>query len=77
MTRASVMKTSAPESARCPICRRFLKGTDICATEITEGICHAACLEGSPVVDLDTGEPTDGPAHTYRFDSLPQPKGAV
>lgn len=45
---------------KCPICAEPLKPSDICATDIEMGICHAACLEGSPVVDLDTGEEIEG-----------------
>lgn len=51
----------------CPICAEPLNDDDICATDIELGICHAACLDGSPTVDLETGEPTDGPIHTYRY----------
>ena len=62
------------EPDRCPICAEPFKADDQCAIDITEGTCHAACLEGSPVVDLDTEEPSDGPIWTFRYDSLPQPK---
>lgn len=51
----------------CPICLKPLEPDDLGATDITEGICHAACLEGSPVVDLETGEETGGKADTYRY----------
>jgi len=51
----------------CPICAVPFKPDDICASDITEGTCHAACLEGSPVVDLDTGEEIPG----GRFDTYP------
>ncbi|WP_371346040.1 hypothetical protein [Ancylobacter sp. IITR112] len=57
----------------CPICAEPLKPDDICATDISEGICHAACLEGSPVVDLDTGEETGGKADTYRYGDVAEP----
>jgi hypothetical protein len=40
----------------CPICAEAFRSSDVCATDITEGTCHAACLEGSPVVDLSTGD---------------------
>lgn len=52
---------------RCPICAKPFKVDDLCATDISEGICHAACLEGAPVVDLETGEETGGKADTYRY----------
>jgi len=54
----------------CPICATPLLPDDICATDIEMGICHAACLEGSPVVDLETGAPTAGPIDTYRYGDL-------
>ncbi|MBB3591696.1 hypothetical protein FHX08_002040 [Rhizobium sp. BK529] len=47
---------------QCPICAEPLKRSDICATDIEMGICHAACLEGSPVVDLETGDEVEGGA---------------
>ncbi|WP_197433309.1 MazG-like family protein [Agrobacterium vitis] len=40
----------------CPVCATPFKPEDICATDIEMGTCHAACLEGSPVVNLDSGE---------------------
>lgn len=55
---------------RCPICDEPFEPADLCATDVELGTCHAACLEGSPVVDLDTGEPSDGPIGTYRYDAL-------
>ena len=51
----------------CPICAKPFKADDICATDINEGICHAASMEGSPEVNLDTGEPSDGPIETYPY----------
>ncbi|RUM97885.1 hypothetical protein EET67_09710 [Pseudaminobacter arsenicus] len=54
----------------CPICAEPFKPDDLCASDVEMGICHAACLEGSPVVDLDTGEPVDGPATTYTYRSV-------
>ncbi|WP_173995097.1 hypothetical protein [Agrobacterium tumefaciens] len=58
----------------CPVCTRLLKPDDICATDIDLGICHAECLADTPVVDLNTGEPSDGPIDTYRYDSLDEVK---
>lgn len=53
---------------RCPICAETFKADDICATDIELMTCHASCLEGSPVVDLDSGEPLpEGEMHTYRY----------
>jgi hypothetical protein len=61
------------DGPRCPICgERFVAGV-MCATDITEGTCHAECLEGSPVVDLDTGEPSDGPIDTFPWEPWPLP----
>lgn len=52
---------------RCPICHVAFQPDDTCADDITEGTCHAACLEGSPVVDLETGEELPG----GKIDSYP------
>lgn len=52
----------------CPICAEIINEGDLCATEITEGTCHAACLEGSAIVDLENGEPSDGPISTYLYE---------
>ena len=61
----------------CPICAKPLLPDDLCATDIELGICHAECLEGSPVVDLETGEPLlDGVVDTYRYREVSEPKGA-
>ncbi|QCM05148.1 hypothetical protein G3A56_15905 [Rhizobium oryzihabitans] len=54
----------------CPVCASIFKPDDICATDIELGICHAECLDGAQIVDLNTGEPSDGPIDTYRYDSL-------
>lgn len=59
---------------RCDICGEPIYPNDICSTDIEMGACHAACLEGSPVVDLETGEPVDGPAHTFRYEEC-EPNG--
>lgn len=56
-----------PDVDTCPICAEPLLDDDICATDIEMGICHAACLEGSPTVDLDTGDEVEGPMDTYRY----------
>lgn len=57
----------------CPVCAVTFKPDDMCQTDIEMGTCHAACLEGSPLVDLETGEPlpegSEWPA-PYRYDSL-------
>lgn len=59
---------TAANECRCPICDVPFKPNDLCATEITEGVCHAACLEDSDIVDLDSGEPAPHrPIRTYRF----------
>ncbi len=59
---------------RCPICAEPFNNDDICATDIELMTCHAACLEGSPVVDLDSGEPLpEGEIHTYRYRDETQP----
>ncbi|ACM39148.1 MULTISPECIES: hypothetical protein [Rhizobium/Agrobacterium group] len=51
----------------CPICATPFKPEDICATDVEMGTCHAACLEGSPVVDLDSGDVLpDGEVDTFQ-----------
>lgn len=67
--------TSAREDDKhyCPICLRQFEPADLCASDSDLGICHAECLEGSPVVDLETGEPSDGPVDTYRYDEVLKP----
>jgi hypothetical protein len=74
MLEADIWKAAGDQSSdRCDICAKPLLDDDICATDIELGICHAACLEGSPVVDLETGEPTDGKIETYRYgDTAPE-----
>jgi hypothetical protein len=60
----------------CPVCAKPLNDEDTCATDIEMGICHAACLEGSPTVDLETCEPSDGPIDTFRYgDTAPKASG--
>jgi hypothetical protein len=55
----------------CPICAVPFKPEDVCADDITEGTCHADCLEGSPVVDLETGyEIPDGKIDTYLYSDI-------
>lgn len=55
------------DTYECPICAVPITDDDMCATDIEMGTCHAACLEGSPVVDLETGEPVEGKAGTFRY----------
>ncbi|MGV2128091.1 hypothetical protein ACQZ4Q_01350 [Agrobacterium vitis] len=65
--RAALQKTSG-EMGQCPICATPFKPEDICATDIEMGTCHAACLEGSPVVDLDSGEVLpDSEVDTFQY----------
>lgn len=57
----------------CPVCAVAFKPDDLCQTDIEMGPCHAACLEGSPLVNLETGDPLpDGSKWPtpYRYDSL-------
>ncbi len=49
----------------CPVCAKPFAPGDTCATDIELGKCHAECLAGSPTVDLETGEPVDGPIGTF------------
>jgi len=66
--------TIVEDAESCPICAEPFKPNDICASDITEGTCHAACLEGTPVVDLDTGdELLDGKVDTYPYSEVMDP----
>lgn len=58
------------EGAACPICTKPILPTDLCATDINLGVCHADCLQGCPVVDLESGEPVEGPMDTYRYSEI-------
>lgn len=53
----------------CSVCDVEFRPGDLCATDIDLGTCHAACLDGSPVVNLETGEPFDGPAFVFVWGS--------
>ncbi|MVA09102.1 hypothetical protein GOZ78_03590 [Agrobacterium vitis] len=55
------------EQINCPICDDLLQIGDVCATDIELGTCHAACLKGSPVVDLETGDEVGGQMTTFRY----------
>ncbi|XHB99383.1 hypothetical protein ABWH97_00085 [Nitratireductor sp. ac15] len=55
------METPEP----CPVCEKPFAAGDTCATDIDLGKCHAECLADSPTVDLETGEPVDGPIDTF------------
>ncbi|WP_430259842.1 hypothetical protein [Neorhizobium sp. IRS_2294] len=60
---------------RCPICDVPFKADDVCANDITEGTCHAECLEGSPVVDLEKGdEIPDSKISTYLYREVMAPR---
>lgn len=62
------------ELLKCPICDKPLQPDDICASDIEMGACHAECLEGSPLVDLDTGEETPGAkVDTFRAREIMEP----
>lgn len=56
-----------PDDHECPVCAETMQPDDLCAIDIELGTCHAACLEGSPTVDLDTGEPIDGPIPSFQY----------
>jgi hypothetical protein len=59
---------------KCPICDKPLRPDDLCASDIEMGAFHAECLEGSPVVDLDTGEETpDAKVDTFRAREIMEP----
>ncbi|WP_234633059.1 hypothetical protein [Agrobacterium vitis] len=54
--------------ANCPVCDMPFKSFDLCATDIELGTCHAACVDGSTIVDLHTGEVTGGTIVTFRYE---------
>jgi len=68
-----------PVTHNCPICAEPFKPDDNCATDIELGTCHFDCLDGSPVVDLETGEELpDQDMHSFPYsevmDPSPQPR---
>lgn len=69
------------EQGHCDICSQPINGPDLCATDVDLGTCHATCLQGSPIVSLDTGEPMpEGTTpHIYRWDGQPitKPSGTT
>jgi hypothetical protein len=66
--------TPQEEPHFCSACGAPFKDDDLCATDIELGICHAACLEGSPVVDLETGdEKPDATITTFLFKDADKP----
>jgi hypothetical protein len=66
--RFEALPGGSDDAKNCPIRALTLKTGDTCATDIELGTCHAECLEGSPTVNLDTGEPVDGPIPTYPYE---------
>ncbi|HEX5933757.1 MAG TPA: hypothetical protein VFY63_06300, partial [Pseudorhizobium sp.] len=61
----------------CPVCDVAFKPNDLCASDIELGTCHAECLEGCPIVDLNTGEPLpDAKPHTYPASEIMDPPPA-
>lgn len=50
-------KRPMTDTYECSICAKSINEGDLCLDDIDMGACHAECLEGSPVVDRDTGEP--------------------
>ncbi|MGO8093181.1 hypothetical protein [Rhizobium leguminosarum] len=82
MLEEDARQAKADEDAyQCPICTVAITvaitDDDNCATDIEMGTCHAACLEGSPVVDLETGEPIEGKAGTFRYGDDTAPEGSA
>jgi hypothetical protein len=65
--RSFAIVTPTADEHLCSVCAEPFKADDPCASDIELGICHAACLEGCPTVDLETGEPVEGPIPTYRY----------
>ena len=64
----------AEEEHRCPKCDEAFKLDDNCATDIELGTCHFECLDGSPVVDLETGdELPDEDMHSFPYSDVMDP----
>lgn len=68
---------NAAELPKCLVCDERIGPRAVCATDIELGTCHAACLEGSAVVDLSTGEPFAGPVATFVYGAGDQVKGGA
>lgn len=67
-------QTQAEYEHRCPICDKAFKPDDNCATDIELGTCHFECLDGSPVVDLETGEEIlDDDMHSFPYSDVMDP----
>jgi hypothetical protein len=73
---ARAIAAALSETEKCPVCMEPLKAGDTCAIDIELGTCHAACLDGSPTVNLDTGEEVAGPIPTFAYDADP-PRAAL
>lgn len=60
------------EPYACPVCDVAFADTDLCAIDVDLGTCHAECLEGAPIVNLDTGErmPDDTKVFTVAYKVL-------
>lgn len=60
------------EPYACPVCDVAFEAADLCAIDVDLGACHAECLEGAPIVNLDSGEPMppDTVVFTCRYDIL-------
>lgn len=64
----------AEDKHRCPICDEAFKPDDSCATDIELGTCHFDCLDGSPVVDLETCEEIlDDDMHSFPYSEVMDP----
>lgn len=62
------LKNPADDVDACPICDKPFQPEDLCSNDIELGCCHALCLVGADVVDLDTGEPMpDGEVAVYFY----------
>lgn len=58
---------SRDDDEDCPVCGDPLEAGDVCSIGVELGTCHAECLEGVPIVDLETREPIEGPADTFIY----------
>lgn len=62
------MSERAEDIEVCPVCDKPIEVGQYCSLDYELGTCHAECLEGSPTVDLDTGEAAEsGDGHFVKI----------
>jgi hypothetical protein len=66
----------AEEVDTCPVCDEAFKAGEVCAYDLDLGMCHDECLDGAPIVNLETGEPVPG-GEVFKFRYGEAPPGAA